>query len=96
MPMTRQWRSPSWRRGFRSIDMTALYLAVAILATLNKRHASNLCQHIIMSLLDVQVTALSNLGMGYLVTGVVPQRLGNRLSTAYPSDSFRCADGDRC
>lgn len=77
-----------------SDQLTALYSTVAILAALNERHASNLGQHIDMSLLDVQVAALSNLGMSYLATGVVPQRLGNRLSTAYPSDSFRCADGD--
>ena len=77
-----------------SDQLTALYSAVAILAAVNERHVSGLGQHIDMSLLDVQVAALSNLGMGYLNTGVVPQRLGNRLSTAFPSDSYRCIDGE--
>jgi crotonobetainyl-CoA:carnitine CoA-transferase CaiB-like acyl-CoA transferase len=40
------------------------------------------------------VAALSNLGMGYLATGRTPRRQGNRLSTVYPSDNFRCSDGD--
>jgi crotonobetainyl-CoA:carnitine CoA-transferase CaiB-like acyl-CoA transferase len=47
-----------------------------------------------MSLLDAQVAGLTNLGLGYLATGRVPPRAGNRLATIYPSDSFRCADGD--
>jgi crotonobetainyl-CoA:carnitine CoA-transferase CaiB-like acyl-CoA transferase len=75
-------------------QMTALYAAIAILAAVNERHTSGLGQSIDMSLLDVQVAALSNLGMNYLATGKVPQRGGNRLTTVYPSDSFRCSDGD--
>ena len=74
--------------------MTALYSSVAILAALNERHSSGLGQYIDMSLLDVQVSALSNLGMNYLATGDVPQRAGNRLASVYPSDSFACSDGD--
>ncbi len=77
-----------------SDQLTALYSVVAILAAVNERHLSGLGQHIDMSLLDVQVAALANLGMGYLNTGVVPQRLGNRLSTAFPSDSYRCTNGE--
>ena len=75
-------------------QMTALYSTIAILAAVNERHSSGLGQFIDMSLLDVQVAALSNLGMNYLATGKVPQRGGNRLTTVYPSDNFRCSDGD--
>ena len=75
-------------------QMTALYATIAILAAVNERHASGLGQFIDMALLDVQVAALSNLGMNYLATGKVPQRGGNRLTTVYPSDNFRCSDGD--
>jgi crotonobetainyl-CoA:carnitine CoA-transferase CaiB-like acyl-CoA transferase len=75
-------------------QMTALYSVIAVLAAVNERHTSGLGQCIDMSLLDVQVAALSNLGMNYLATGKVPQRGGNRLSTVYPSDNFHCADGD--
>jgi crotonobetainyl-CoA:carnitine CoA-transferase CaiB-like acyl-CoA transferase len=75
-------------------QMTALYSVVAILAALNERHHSGEGQWIDMSLLDVQVAALSNIGMNYLATGNTPQRFGNRLTTVYPSDNFRCSDGD--
>ena len=75
-------------------QMTALYSTIAILAAVNERRASGLGQHIDMALLDVQVAALSNLGMNYLATGMVPQRGGNRLTTVYPSENFRCRDGD--
>ena len=75
-------------------QMTALYASVGILAALNERTRSGQGQHIDMSLLDVQVAALSNLGMNYLATGKIPQRAGNRLATVYPSDNFRCSDGD--
>ena len=75
-------------------QMTALYAVVAILAAVNERHRSGLGQWIDMSLLDVQVAALSNIGMNYLATGHTPQRFGNRLATVYPSDNFRCRDGN--
>jgi crotonobetainyl-CoA:carnitine CoA-transferase CaiB-like acyl-CoA transferase len=75
-------------------QMTALYSVVAILAAVSERHRSGKGQSIDMSLLDVQVAALSNIGMNYLATGQTPQRFGNRLSTVYPSDNFRCHDGD--
>ena len=75
-------------------QMTALYAVIGILAALNERTRSGQGQHIDMSLLDVQVAALSNLGMNYLATGKIPQRAGNRLATVYPSDNFRCSDGD--
>ena len=75
-------------------QLTALYAAVAILAAVHERQASGMGQHIDMSLLDVQVAALTNIGTNYLATGRVPPRMGNRLATVYPSDNFRCRDGD--
>ena len=74
--------------------MTALYATVAILAALNERATSGLGQCIDMSLLDVQVASLSNIGMNFLLSGEMPKRIGNRLPTVYPSDAFRCRDGD--
>lgn len=74
--------------------MTALYSAVAILAAVNERTRSGQGQYIDMSLLDVQVASLANIAMNYLVSGAIPARMGNRLPTVYPSDAFRCRDGD--
>jgi crotonobetainyl-CoA:carnitine CoA-transferase CaiB-like acyl-CoA transferase len=75
-------------------QLTALYSAVAILAALQERHRSGKGQSIDMSLLDVQVASLTNIGLGYLATGKVPARQGNRLSTVYPSDNFKCSNGE--
>jgi len=75
-------------------QLTALYSTVAILAAIQERSTSGKGQHIDMSLLDVQVAALANIGNNFLATGVVPRRMGNRLATVYPSDNFRCVDGD--
>jgi len=83
------------KSGLAVVDqMTGLYAVIAILAALQERHASGRGQHLDMSLLDVQVAALTNIGMNYLATGELPRRQGNRLATVYPSDSFRCRDGD--
>lgn len=75
-------------------QLTALYAAVAILAAVHERQTSGLGQHIDLSLLDVQVAALTNIGTNFLATGRIPPRMGNRLSTVYPSDNFVCQDGD--
>lgn len=74
--------------------MTALYSSTAILAAVNERSRSGRGQYIDMSLLDVQVASLANIAMNYLVSGDAPRRNGNRLPTVYPSDAFRCRDGD--
>ena len=73
--------------------MTGLYATVAIQAALAYRSKTGLGQQIDLALLDVQVSALSNVAMNYLVSGEVPTRRGNRLPSVYPSDAFRCEDG---
>jgi crotonobetainyl-CoA:carnitine CoA-transferase CaiB-like acyl-CoA transferase len=74
-------------------QLTATYAVIAVLAALHERHASGGGQHIDLSLLDVQVAALTNLGNGFLATGQAPRRMGNRLGTVCPSDSYECLDG---
>ena len=73
--------------------MTGLYATIGILAALQSRATTGLGQQIDIALLDVQVAGLANLATNYLATGRVPEPLGNRLPTLYPSDSFRCLDG---
>jgi crotonobetainyl-CoA:carnitine CoA-transferase CaiB-like acyl-CoA transferase len=73
--------------------MTALYATIAVQAALLRRERSGQGEYIDLSLLDVQVSALSAVAMNFLVSGKVPTRRGNRLPTVYPSDTFRCQDG---
>jgi len=73
--------------------MTGLYATVAILAAVERRHASGEGQHIDLALLDVQVAALANQAANYLVGGQVPQRMGNAHPNIVPYQDFPTADG---
>ncbi len=73
--------------------MTGLYAAIAVQAALLERERSGLGQHIDLALLDVQVAALANQAMNYLVGGKVPARFGNAHSNVVPYQVFPAADG---
>ena len=76
---------------------TGLYATVGILAALRHRDAggwrSGRGQHLDMALLDTQVAMLANLGANYLVSGAVPQRVGNAHPNIVPYQVFEVADG---
>lgn len=73
--------------------MTGMYSAVAILAAIQRRSTSGVGQHIDLALLDVQLAALANQAMNYLIGGIVPQRLGNAHPNVVPYQDFPTADG---
>jgi crotonobetainyl-CoA:carnitine CoA-transferase CaiB-like acyl-CoA transferase len=73
--------------------MTGMYSSVAILAVLEHRHKTGQGQYIDMALLDVQVAAMANMNMNYLVSGKVPKRQGNAHANIVPYQVFRTADG---
>jgi crotonobetainyl-CoA:carnitine CoA-transferase CaiB-like acyl-CoA transferase len=72
---------------------TGMYATVAILAALAHRSRCGEGQYIDMSLLDVQVAMLANMGMNYLVSDRVPQRFGNAHANIVPYQVFDAADG---
>jgi crotonobetainyl-CoA:carnitine CoA-transferase CaiB-like acyl-CoA transferase len=74
--------------------MTGMYAAVAVLAALARRERSGAGEYIDIGMLDVQIAALANQAMNYLVSGRVPKRTGNRHPNIQPQDVFACADGD--
>jgi crotonobetainyl-CoA:carnitine CoA-transferase CaiB-like acyl-CoA transferase len=47
-----------------------------------------------MALLDTQVAVLGNQALNWMVSGNVPQRMGNGHANLVPYQSFACADGD--
>jgi crotonobetainyl-CoA:carnitine CoA-transferase CaiB-like acyl-CoA transferase len=73
--------------------MTGMYSSVAILAALEHRNRTGEGQYIDMALLDVQVAAMANMNMNYLVSGKVPKRQGNAHANIVPYQVFRTADG---
>ncbi|HYE69939.1 MAG TPA: CaiB/BaiF CoA-transferase family protein [Aquabacterium sp.] len=74
--------------------MTGMYTAVAVLAALARRNETGRGDHVDIAMLDVQVAALSNQAMNYLVSGKVPQRNGNAHPNIQPQDVYACSDGD--
>ena len=72
---------------------TGMYAATAILAALRHRDLTRQGQAIDMALLDTQVAMLANLGANYLVSGAVPQRMGNAHQNIVPYQVFEVADG---
>jgi crotonobetainyl-CoA:carnitine CoA-transferase CaiB-like acyl-CoA transferase len=72
--------------------MAGLYAAVAVLACVVQREASGRGQYIDLALLDVQVAALANVALNYLVSGTVPARWGNAHANIAPYQVLPTAD----
>ena len=71
--------------------MTGMYATVAILAALRHAEKTGEGQQVDMALLDTQVAMLANLGANYLVSGKVPQRVGNAHQNIVPYQVFEVA-----
>lgn len=78
--------------------MTGMYATVGILAALRHAEKTGEGQQVDMALLDTQVAMLANLGANYLVSGRVPQRVGNAHQNIVPYQVFEvapAADGSK-
>jgi crotonobetainyl-CoA:carnitine CoA-transferase CaiB-like acyl-CoA transferase len=73
--------------------MTGLYATIGIQAALTHRDRTGVGQHIDMALLDTQVAMIANLNMNYLISGVVPGRMGNAHANIVPYQAFPTSDG---
>jgi crotonobetainyl-CoA:carnitine CoA-transferase CaiB-like acyl-CoA transferase len=72
---------------------TGVYSALAVLAAIAEREKTGRGSYIDMALLDTQVGVLANQALFYLVSGTVPQRMGNAHATVVPYQVFPVADG---
>lgn len=73
--------------------MTGMYSTVAILAALAHRTQTGDGQYIDMALFDVQVAAMANMNLNYLVSGKTPRRQGNAHANIVPYQVFDAKDG---
>ncbi|HEX6922731.1 MAG TPA: CaiB/BaiF CoA-transferase family protein [Bacillales bacterium] len=81
------------RVGVPVVDiMSSLYAAISILSALRVRDENGDGQHIDLSLLDVQISALANVASSYLNTGFVTERKGNNHNNIVPYQVFQCRD----
>lgn len=94
MSVTGEPEGPPMKVGVAWIDvMTGMMGAVAVLSALYEREQSGLGQHIDLSLFDVGLFALANLGESFLLTGKPPKRLGNAHAQIVPYGAFPAEDG---
>ncbi|HEX8486626.1 CoA transferase [Sphingomonas sp.] len=95
MSITGEPDGPPQKSGIAYADVfTGVYATVAILAAIERRHASGEGATIDMALLDSQVGVLGNQALNWMASGRVPQRMGNGHVNLAPYQSFPTADGD--
>ncbi|HLH94211.1 MAG TPA: CaiB/BaiF CoA-transferase family protein [Xanthobacteraceae bacterium] len=72
---------------------TGVYSAVGILAALAERERTGRGRHVDTALVDTQVGVLGNQALNYLVSGKLPERIGNAHPNIVPYQVFPVADG---
>lgn len=82
------------RAGVAMADLsTGNFATISILMALRHAERTGEGQQIDISLLDTQIAMMANQASSYLVSGVVPGRMGNRHPTVVPYTTFAVADG---
>jgi crotonobetainyl-CoA:carnitine CoA-transferase CaiB-like acyl-CoA transferase len=72
---------------------TGVYSVVGILAALAERERTGRGRHVDTALVDAQVGVLGNQALNYLVSGALPERIGNAHPNIVPYQVFPVADG---
>jgi len=94
MSVTGEPDRPPMKVGVGIADvMCGMYASTAILAALHHRDKTGFGQYIDLSLLDTQVAWLVNVGLNYLTSGQVPQRIGNEHPNIVPYNVLPSSDG---
>ena len=94
MSVTGEPDRPPMKVGVGIADvMCGMYATTAILAALHHREKTGEGQYIDLSLLDSQVAWLVNVGLNYLTSKQVPQRVGNEHPNIVPYNVLPSSDG---
>lgn len=95
MSITGTTDSGPQKSGVAIVDvLTGLYACIGIQAALLERTVSGKGQKLDISLYDSAVSALINIGSGYLMSEKIPAALGNTHANIVPYQTFRTADGE--
>lgn len=70
-----------------------LFGTIGVLAALAQREQTGRGQHVDISMLDAQISMLNYMATMYLMSGIVPQGIGNGHFVHVPYNSFPTADG---
>nr|WP_241734199.1 CoA transferase [Dietzia natronolimnaea] len=95
MSLTGSPDTPPYRSGVAVFDvMTGLHTSTGILAALHDRHRTGRGQRVEANLMSSALSGMVNQTAGYLLSGTVPQRMGNDHPSLYPYESFPTKEGD--
>jgi crotonobetainyl-CoA:carnitine CoA-transferase CaiB-like acyl-CoA transferase len=72
---------------------TGVYSVVGVLAALAEREKTGRGSHVDTALVDTQVGVLANQALNFLVSGALPERIGNAHPNIVPYQVFPVADG---
>jgi len=70
-----------------------IFGAMGVLAAVVAREQSGLGQHVDVSMLDVQISLLNYMATMYLMSGIVPERLGNGHFVHVPYNTYKTRTG---
>ncbi len=70
-----------------------IFGAMGVLAALQARSVSGVGQHVDVSMLDVQISLLTYMATMHLMSGHVPERIGNAHFVHVPYNNFQTQDG---
>ena len=94
MSLTGEPDGPPLKVGASLADIfTGTMAAQGILAALHQRSTTGKGQKVDVALFDSVLATLCYQAQGYLLTGEVPERLGNRHPSLSPYETFQTADG---
>ncbi|MGU3493950.1 CaiB/BaiF CoA transferase family protein [Xanthobacteraceae bacterium A53D] len=85
---------PPIRAGIPIGDLAGgIFGAMGVLAALSERDRTGRGRHVDVSMLDAQISMLNYMATMYLMSGNVPEAMGNGHFVHVPYNTFQCADG---
>lgn len=95
MSLTGDPDAAGYRSGVAVFDvMTGLHTCIGVLAALNERSRSGRGQRVETNLLSSALSGMVNQTAGYLLSGSVPQRMGNDHPSIFPYSPFATSDAE--
>lgn len=94
MSITGAADGPPTRSGIPIGDLGGgLFGAIGVLAALTARETTGTGQHVDISMLDAQVSMLNYMATMHLMSGLLPQRIGNEHFVHVPYNTYATRDG---
>lgn len=94
MSITGSPEGPPTRSGIAIGDLGGgIFGAMGVLAALQARYVTGVGRHVDVSMLDAQVSMLNYMATMHLMSGKLPERVGNAHPVHVPYNTFRTRDG---